>query len=282
MYAVMMALAAAFWGTSYSVIKGALDQVTPLTLMAWRYLLAAGVLGLVCAAFWRHVSVKDIVAGVKIGVWLCIASALLVVATPLTTASKQAFIVGAGVVLVPLLSWLVFRVALRPAAWVGSLLAMTGLAFLTQPGTQGINTGDLLTLCAAIFFAGHIIAIERLGHNAHPLVSTTAQFLTTGLGCGVLALGLEAQPFVLPRPAMPAIAFLVLVPTVLTFTMQNVAQKHLSATTTALLLSLETVFGSLFAMFYLGERFTPLMALGSALIMAGILVQELWPQRSAQ
>jgi drug/metabolite transporter (DMT)-like permease len=69
-------------------------------------------------------------------------------------------------------------------------------------------------------------------------------------------------------------SYLVIVTTVMAFTIQNIAQRYLSATSTALVLALEPAFGGLFAVIYLHEQLTLKMAGGCFMILMGIVIEE--------
>lgn len=62
--------------------------------------------------------------------------------------------------------------------------------------------------------------------------------------------------------------------TFLAFLGQTVAQKYTSSTHTAIILSLESVFGSILAIMILGNNFTAIMFIGSFVIFMGILTAE--------
>ncbi|MGI8771216.1 MAG: EamA family transporter, partial [Acidobacteriaceae bacterium] len=78
---------------------------------------------------------------------------------------------------------------------------------------------------------------------------------------------------------LAALLIAALLATAAAFTVQSWAQQSLPATHTALILALEPVFAWLTAFFFLHERMTGRAATGAALILAGIAVTELLPQR---
>ena len=75
------------------------------------------------------------------------------------------------------------------------------------------------------------------------------------------------------------IVYLALFSTMLGFLLQNVGQKYLSANTSSILLSLESVFGALFSVIFLKESLTGKMLIGCALMFAAVLLSELRPGR---
>ena len=63
------------------------------------------------------------------------------------------------------------------------------------------------------------------------------------------------------------------------FTIQTAAQRHIGPTRTAVILTMEPVFAGLFGWLLLDERLTFRGWIGAALILAGMLVAELWPRK---
>jgi drug/metabolite transporter (DMT)-like permease len=64
----------------------------------------------------------------------------------------------------------------------------------------------------------------------------------------------------------------------LAFTLQAIAQDVAKPTHAAILLSLESVFGALTGVFWLGESFSGRQATGCALMLGAALVAQ-WPQK---
>jgi drug/metabolite transporter (DMT)-like permease len=65
------------------------------------------------------------------------------------------------------------------------------------------------------------------------------------------------------------------------FTVQTAAQRHIGPTRTAVILTMEPVFAGLFGYLLLDERLTLRGWIGAGLILAGMLVAELWPRRAS-
>jgi drug/metabolite transporter (DMT)-like permease len=69
--------------------------------------------------------------------------------------------------------------------------------------------------------------------------------------------------------------YLAIFPTSLAFILQNVCQKYTPASTAAVILSLESFFGALCSVIFLGEIMSLKMILGAALLFGAILLTEL-------
>jgi drug/metabolite transporter (DMT)-like permease len=272
--ALALILVALLWGTSYAVIKDIIDSIPPFTLMLFRF----GLSTLLLAAFYGHrlkrITWSHLRSSIWIGLFLILEYVCQILGIQFTTASNQSFLVGACVIFVPFLAC--FLSGRRPDGFAigGALLATLGIGLLTLNGSLSMNKGDLLSILASVFVACHMVAIEKLGRGGDPIASTLIQFAVTSLAFLVLTAHFESFAFTLTTKHWKALAYLVVATTVIAFTLQNVAQKHLSSTSTALILALEPAFGGMFAVFYLHEQLTLKMAAGCLVILIGIATEE--------
>lgn len=268
-----LALVALAWGTSYAVVKDTVDILSPITLMTIRFGGAALFLSIVYFKRVINIRKEDIFRGVLIGVFLFAGFHSLAIGILYTTASKQSFIIGGYVLIVPFLSWLINKKHTDKFDVIGAILAIVGLAMLTLGGESGINKGDVISLFAAFCFSFHMIYIEKFCHKTDPIVLTVVQCWVAT----IIFLGINFifdYGFNIPKDAVIPIIYLIVVATVIAFVGQNVAQKYISSTSTALILTLESAFGSIFAVFYLGEALSGIMIVGCAIIFVGIVIQS--------
>ncbi len=262
------------WGCTFVVVKEALTLASPLPFLAVRFTLAGLVLALVLAP--GRVGRGALSAGVILGVFLFGGYFFQTWGLVYTTPSKCAFITGFGVILVPFIQ--VFQgLRLRGATVAGALLGFAGIYFLVLPsGLGSVNRGDALTLAGALSFALHIVLVGGYTrrHSFRQLVP--AQVLTAG------ALATLALPFggELRMEWSPGLVAAVLVTALLAtgfaFSVQNWAQQFTPPAHTALIFALEPVFAALTSRLVLDEHLGAKAILGSALILGGMVVSELW------
>jgi len=269
-----LALVAFSWGTSYAIIKDTLTSVTPFFLMMLRFGLSTVLLGLVYNKKLLRIKRKDLQRGSVIGIFMFFSFFTLVTGIQYTTASKQSFLVGSYVLIVPFLAWMINRKKPDRYAIAGAALATAGLALLTLGGADRFGRGDLISLFCALSFALHMITIERYSKDSDPILLTIVQFAVTALIFTVLAGIWEGYDFSAISKVRISVAYLVIVATVIAFVVQNVAQRYISSTSTALILTLEAAFGSVFAVLYLKETMTSAMILGCFIVLVGIITQE--------
>ena len=269
-------LTALIWGFAFVVVKNSLDLIPPIYMLAFRFTIASAALALILFRRLRRITRRDLQSGASLGVFLFAAYALQTIGCQYTTAGKNAFLTTIYVILVPFLHWLINR--RRPDRYVigGALLAMVGIGLLSLQGEGGIALGDLLTLLCGIFFAVHIVYIDRYTLAQDPAILTVLQLATAAVLSFLLAPLIDG-PFpaqALHPEAVTGMLYLGLLSTMLGFLLQNVGQKYTTPSTASLLLSFESVFGVLFSTLFLHVAMTARMLLGCLLMFIAVLLVE--------
>lgn len=262
------------WGSTFVVVKEALADASPLPFLGIRFTLAGILLFLVMG---RGLGERQALGpGFLLGVflfagYLCQTTGLLY-----TTPSKSAFITGFAVILVPFLQVL-HGFHLRAATIAGALLGLAGIYFLVLPsGLHAVNRGDVLTLFGAVSFAVHIVLVGSYTRRFSFRHLVPVQILVVGLlAAAALPLNLD---FRLHWTAglIGALLLTAVLATGFAFSVQNWAQQFTPPAHTALIFALEPVFAALTSRLVLGERLGGKVFMGSALILAGMVVSEIW------
>jgi len=267
----------AIWGCTFVVVKGALADASPLPFLAVRFMLA----GLLLLAILGRGQVdrRTILPGSILGLFLFAGYLFQTWGLIYTTPSKSAFLTGFSVILVPLIMML-FGYRMGSATLVGGVLGLFGIYLLVAPsGMAAVNRGDLLTLAGALSFAVHIVLVGHYTKKFSFLHLVPVQVLVVGL------LSLGALPFVpnqtlhLTGRLVGAILVTAVLATGVAFSVQNWAQQYTPAAHTALIFALEPVFAALSSWLVIGEHFGGRVLLGSGLILAGMVISEIWGGR---
>jgi drug/metabolite transporter (DMT)-like permease len=77
--------------------------------------------------------------------------------------------------------------------------------------------------------------------------------------------------------AWPEILLMGIISKALAYLLNSIAQQHIPASTAAVIVTSEAVFGAVFAAILLGERLSLLRGIGAALVIAGVLAISLQP-----
>jgi drug/metabolite transporter (DMT)-like permease len=267
----------AIWGCTFVVVKGALADASPLPFLAVRFVLA----GLLLLAILGRGQVDraTIVPGSILGLFLFAGYLFQTWGLTYTTPSKSAFLTGFSVILVPVIMMLSGS-RMHPATLIGGALGLCGIYFLVAPsGMAAANRGDLLTLAGALSFAVHIVLVGHYTKKFSFLHLVPVQVLVVGL------LSLLAIPFVpdqtlhLTGRLVGAILVTAVLATGVAFSVQNWAQQYTPAVHTALIFALEPVFAALCSRLVMGEDLGGRVLLGSGLILAGMVISEVWGGR---
>ena len=266
--------AAVIWGSSFIVMKDAVADVPVFQLLAIRFTLA----GLLLAVLFRRRLMKSGKALLGHGA-LC---GVLVLAGYVTqsyglmtvTPGTNAFLTSVYCVMVPFMAWGLFRK--RPTAynWIAAVLCVTGIGLISLSEDLTLGAGEALTLLSGVFYALHIMALSHFGETDDPISLTIVQFTSAAVLAWGFSLTVEAgSP--LPAPAIwPQLLYLTVMATAATLVLQSVGQRLTPPSQSAILLSLESVFGVFFSVLLGRESLTFQLSCGFALIFVSVIVSE--------
>ncbi len=264
---------AAIWGSTFFLVKNVLDSISPLNLLAFRFL-SASVLMFIVLKIMKKPVLRDFRKGLTLGSILFVVYLPQTIGLKFTTASNSGFITGLFILFVPLMGWVIFRRIPEKKKIVSVLLALAGLWILTG-GPGKINFGDALTLITAFSYGLHILfAGKFMDEGADPYIITFHQFLIVGMfsltGSLLTGGGVEMPS----TSVIGTIGFLAVFPTLLAFLVQMIAQKFTSPIRVAIIFSMEPVFAALFAWTLGGEIFSAHRGIGGLIIVLAILISE--------
>ena len=272
-----MLFAAAFiWGSSFFIMKDALDALPVQYLLAIRFTAGAVLLGLLCWKKWRIFTPDYLWRGAVIGGFLYLAYSVQTYGLALTTPSKNAFLTAVYCVLVPFLYWAFAGV--RPDRYnvIAAVLCVAGVGLVSLTGDLTVNPGDGLTLVSAVFYASHIVAVAKVSAGKDIYLLTVFQFAFSGLYAwigGAFTQTFPAQALVRPEVVLPLI-YLAVMATTAALLFQNVGQVWSDPASASVILSLESVFGVLCSVAFAGDQVSGKMLLGFALIFVAVVCSE--------
>lgn len=268
---------AIIWGTGFPVSAIALDYFTPYQILAGRFVMGAVLLGVVFYKKILNLSKTVLLKGSLLGVFLYGAFAFQTVGLQFTTPSNNAFLTAVNVLIVPFIAFVLYRRKVSSFELFGAFLAMAGIALLSLNGTLTINPGDVLSLMCAVFFAFHIFYTGQFVRKEDAVALTLVQ-MTVAAVIAWIVIGVKGETALpITTTSAASLLYLGVFSTTLAFLLQTVAQKHVSETKAAILLSMESLWGMIFSIIMLREIVTGQMIIGAALILLAILLAETKP-----
>lgn len=272
-----LVLVTIIWGSGFVVVKNATATVPTGWMIAIRFGIAAIFL---CAFFHRRlreIGPAELKCGLFIGVENVVAFEFQTNGIRYTTAGKNAFLTAVYCVIVPFLYWAVKKQKPRATHVVSAFLCIAGVGFLSLEKDLTVNYGDMLSLVCGLIFAIQIVTIGILTEKYDPILLSVTQIAATSVLALPLAALTEPFPAVLPTGSVLSLLYLGLFSTMLTAVLQMVCQKYTPPSRASLIMSLESVFGSVCGILFLSEPMTLKIFAGFALIFVAIVLSERQP-----
>lgn len=257
----------AIWGLTFVLVKDAVAVMPPLRFLAIRFILA----GLILAPFGRGLRLSSVRSSTYTGVALAVGYGLQTIGLRYTGATRSGFITGLAVVFTPLVGAVVFGIQSSLRMLSAVLASGLGMFLLIGADLRHANLGDLLTLGCAISFAFHLLLQARAVSNISPVILASVQMLIAGALFSMGSVLTESKTLSFPPQVLVALAVTAVGGSALAFLVMAWAQKHLSPTQTAVILSAEPVFAGIAGYALLDERLTPVAWVGALLILMAML-----------
>lgn len=275
-------IATIIWGTTFFIMEGVINNIGIYSLLAFRFTFAAVLLALILFKRLKKINIGYIWCGMILGVLVILAYIFQTygLADVQTTPGKNAFLTAIYCILVPFIFWGIAKK--RPDRYniIAAILCLFGITLVSSGGNdfKSICRGDLLTLLGGIFFAFHMVCVSLFAKERDVLLLTMLQFLFAGICAFIPAAFLEKLPSHIPMQTIFAVLYLAAFATCLCYILQNVGQKYTEASSAALILSLEAVFGVIFSIIFTNEILTFKLFTGFTIIFIAILISELKPK----
>ena len=269
-------LATLIWGSSFIIMKDALDDITTYYLLAIRFTGAFVLLGIVFWKKWKHINKEVIIAGFIMGTALIAAYAFQTFGLMDTTPGKNAFLTAGYCILVPFLFWGV--AGTRPDKFnvIAAVLCIVGIGLVALDDNLSVGRGDLLTLVCCVFYALHIVVSAKFTRTMDVMLLTIGQFFFAAMWSWVLAFLFEPPLIVseMSTEIWMVLGYLCVFATAGALGLQTFGLKYTSPSAGALILSLESVFGVIFSIMVGAEEVTARLLIGFAVIFFAIVVSE--------
>lgn len=194
-----------------------------------------------------------------------------------------------GPVLVALFARFVYREHIRRRIWAALVLCIAGLAVVVEfwSGLAFSTLGITAALGAAFALAAYILMAERERKHRDPASLSFYGFLFATLFWAVInplwqfpwevlddTVSLQGNLSEHTAPVWILVAFIVVVGTMITFTLLTGALRHITATRASIVATLEPVIATVVAWLWLGETFGTAQLIGGAVVLTGIMLAQ--------
>lgn len=281
MFDTRLLLVAVIWGVNFGIVKFALADFSPLSFTVARFALASLFLVAVMLAGREPFSLerRDIGRVIRLGfIGITMYNLLFMYGLKHTSASNSALFISTSPIFAALALAIFQNRKITPAVVAGLLISAIGVVLIVEGGPGGIEFsgdaafGDLLTLCAAVFWALYTVLARPLVEKYAP-VKITAYSMAAGtlllLPIGAADLARESWTAI-PAEAWAAFGFSTFISGGIAFTLWYQGVRRIGVTRTAVYHYLVPFVAVVFAALFLGEDIFLLQILGGALILLGV------------
>lgn len=280
---IALLLAAILWSSSFIALKFAFIAYDPMVVIFGRMLVAS-----ICfLAIGRRVTetLHYHRGDYKLIVFMafcepCLYFIFEAKAIQNTTASQAGMITAMLPILVMLAAALILKEHIKKKSWLGSIIAVTGVCWLTLESSPSIDApnpllGNFLEFLAMVCATGYTIALKSLTERYSAFFLTAMQAF---IGCffyfPLLFLPSTTLPTQLHIGPGLAIIYLGAVITLAAYGLYNYGVKHLPANKAASYINLIPIFSVIMGWSILGETFTLWQVCAGVLIIGGVYLTQ--------
>ena len=280
---IYLLLATIMWGSTFVAQSVGMDYIGPFTFQAVRCGLAViGLLPLIYImdkkagrSFRKEWANKQLwVGGLLCALPLFLAVNLQQKGIETTTSGKAGFITALYIVLVPIAGLFLKKKAPR-AIWLSVALAVAGLYFLSINEEFHITQGDFFMLLCALCFTGHIMVIDHFTEKVNGIELSCMQFLVCAILSSAGMLATETPVWADIAACAIPLLYVGVLSSGVAYTLQILAQKGSNPTVVSLLMSLESVFATVFGALILHEVMSGREIFGCGLMLVAVVLAQL-------
>jgi len=281
---LLLLLAAAIWGFAFVAQRIGSKYVGSFMFNGVRFALGSlSLVPLLIASFKKNkdkAPSKDEAAlkspwkpGAILGCVIFLAASLQQIGLVETSAGKAAFITGFYIVLVPVFG-IFLKHNIHKSTWIGVILAIIGLYFLSVTESFTVAKGDIYELIGAFLWAIHILLIDNFTKKVDALKLSFVQFLTCSILSLITAFIFEKNTFIGLSQAVIPILYGGICSVGIAYTLQVIGQKNAKPSHAAIVLSMESVFAGIGGLIILHENLGVRGYIGCGLMFAGVLLSQ--------
>lgn len=274
---IILLLTSIMWGGGFIATEFSLGSMTPLQVMTVRFLIATIIL---CSVFFnelKQISKSTLKKGTLAGFFLFVGFVFQTAGLKYTTVSNNAFLSAIAVIFVPIIGLFLGRKIDRYGI-IGTILTVVGIAFLTiNGGLVSINIGDVLTILGAMFYAIQILLVDMFAKEEDVTVFTIVQITMCFLFSLITMLIRGDLYFNITFNSGGGVIYLAVFSTAIGLFLQVLGQKSTTETRAAIIMSTESVFGTIFAIILLNQALTIKVIIGCVIIFIAIIISEVKP-----
>ncbi len=280
---VALTIAMMVWASSFIALKSAIGPIGPMSVIFGRMVVASLCFLFFIKAFMKLRFTKEDIKYLALMVMFepCLYFLFEANALVFTTAGQAGMIASTMPLLTAIGAGIVLKELISKKLIIGSLIAFTGVVWLSLSATSDENAtnplmGNTLMFFAMICGAGYAISIRHLTKRFSPLFLTALQAFIGAIFFLPLALWeYNAITMNFNKDALLCIVYLGVVVTLGGYGLFNFALSRVEASKASMFINLIPVFTLLLAFLILGERLSFIEMIASSIILFGVIITQI-------
>ena len=276
---LLLFLAAFIWGTAFVAQSVSLNYIGPLTFNSCRFIIGCLVLLPFVVRNTRkgepYINKQTLLVGLACSFVLFIAANLQQIGLQFTSVGKTGFLTGLYIIIVPFLNRLWFKERLSRNIFIGLCLATIGLYLLSITESFTIESGDLVLLTSALFFAFQILIVDHFAYDLDGVKVSCVQFFGVSILSMIAAVLTEDIVVSSIIDAYVPILYTGILSCGLAYTLQIIGQKDVNPALASLILSLESTIATIAAFFILNQTLTQRELIGCIFVFCSVIIAQI-------
>ncbi|OIJ13609.1 EamA family transporter [Anaerobacillus alkalilacustris] len=280
---LLLILATMIWGGNFVIGRAIVDELPPLTLAFWRWVVAAFVF---IPFVWKEIVDKKeiLLENLKFLFLMALTgvagfNTLLYVGLHYTTSINASLVNTTAPLMIATLSYFLLKEKLKKNQLLGIILSFTGVMVIFSQGslevllTLSFNIGDVIVIIAVILWALYSITIKYHSNRLPPLSSFAVSLV---IGIFILFPFFLWENVIVTKETVwniksfGTISYVGLLASIVAFLAWNSAVSQIGPGKAGIFLPLIPVFTTVFAIIFLGEVLVWFQVLGGFMAVLGI------------
>ena len=275
LFKILLFFVAIVWGLGFPFASLALTSgYSPVNIIFFRFLVSSVVLSII---FYKHLMKLRLITlfgAPLIGIIIFIGFYFQITGQSQTSIANTAFITQLNIVMIPIIWAIIKQQRIRFKSVVTIFVALIGLYFLSLFGKdiESLNQGDLLVFFGALLVSIRIIfgSLFQAKYHSDPVNLTIISAYTITLIAGIITLVEGDLPQITISNFWPLI-FLGIINSAIGYLIQIYALDQVKPETMSLILSFESVVGTVASVFIIGQALSFNVIIGGLLILSAII-----------
>ena len=277
----LLLMSAILWGGQPTVLKGLIQEMPPILIPVYRYIIISGILFGMLFVMNRKITIPtkrqaSILAAMALS-GITLNNIFQFTGLQYSTAINCSLVSSTTPALTSVLAAVFLKERMSGIQWLGIMISFGGVFFLVTRGsveilmTLSFNDGDILFFTSQIGWAIYTILSLKIMFELSPMATTAWSGLAGAFMTGIYALwcGIDMTPPISPGGAA-ALLYMSIGGGVLAMTWWNKGVKVVGPSKASLFFNVVPIAGMIFGVLFVGESLGWSEILAALMILTGI------------